>query len=121
MKVFTSRIGIIMVVVLSLVIGATIAYASVTTFKIKENKIFFTLVSDPENDGEEIFLPSVIGRTGHVYIYKLQGSSDGSTVNPSVGESIEGGGVLLDNSNKSVVLVGDEANNTWWRIAYVGY
>jgi hypothetical protein len=116
-----------LVLVAGLLVGAMIAYAATTTFKIKENKIFFNLVSDdtvnsPTSDPQELFnLPSLVGRTGHVYIIRAVsgvGGNDGVAVQPMPEEttSNSGTGPLIVFDGSSVTLVADEENNTWWVI-----
>ncbi len=128
-KLSISHLTLIIILTLAVMLGVTAAYASVVgSFKIKENRIFFNVVTDSDsNDNlEEFTLPSVIGRTGHVYIYKFTQTFGGGTninIAPSPEESIDmgagGNTIFLDTSHTSVTLVGDEANNTWWVVSEI--
>lgn len=91
-----------------LLLGATLVSAAVTSFKIKENKIFFNLLEDET----EFTLPSTIGRTGQVYIVKSP--VEVVTVLPSEGDTIDGSNFVQLNA---MIWVADEANRTWWQIS----
>ena len=127
MKAFSvTRLALVGILAFGLILGASVVSAATESFKIKENKIFFNIMNDNENVQEEFTLPTVVGRTGHVYIFKLAPffpSGIGAAINASPGETIEGSmlSIGLSGSTKSHILVADEVNNTWWVLASVGY
>ncbi|MFZ2886846.1 MAG: hypothetical protein WA021_03435, partial [Minisyncoccia bacterium] len=101
-------IGIVMLVV-GLLIGTGVVNASVVnSFKLKENKMFFTVLVDEEN----YTLPSTIGRNGHVYIVKsiLEAQQTGQVnIIAETGDTVDGGfGVQLQANIGQAILVADE-------------
>jgi hypothetical protein len=126
-------VGGFVLLIAGLLVSSSIVYASVVdSFQINEKKIYFTLLTDNDstNAPEEFALPSVVGRTGHIYIYKYSTSSGGGdevVVVPASGETIELGSVSsvqLSGSGaieETVTFLGDETRNTWWVIGKIHF
>lgn len=120
MNKITLGIAAAVIFLTGIILGATITNALTSSFKIKENKIFFNLVEVPSEEAISFTLPSTVGRNGHVYIVKRDSASIGHlAIDPSPGDTIDpdAPSIPINTTLSSYIFVADEANRTWWAVS----
>ncbi len=95
------------------------------------SSIKFTLIEGNDSvDEQQFILPTIEGNDGMIYVVRyLLDNTHLATVAPQSGEKIEGQedylwylgeGSSNTNNNDAVILVADEATDSWWVIGSTG-